>query len=699
MPIFTVGAAGTTSSSYEVDNSLRFNSGSSDYLSRTPSGAGNRKTYTLSWWMKIAAPGTDRNIIQIRVDSSNRFNITLAAEDYLSFQDVSGGTRYGHRTNALFRDVSAWYHFVIKVDTTQATDTNRYKIYANGVEQDLTAIVAGYPPQNHDTLLNSTNETFIGKVANGSADLNGYIAEMVLVDGTALDPTSFGEFDSVSGIWKPIDVSGLTFGTNGFYLKFNNSFDKHTLTANGDVKHSTAQNKIGATSIAFDGTNDWITVTDHPDFDFGTSAFTIEMWVRMDSSSTNYSGLFTMDNPQCSFRINAQGRIQFLQDHGGTRGNTDDADTSGTNLRDNAWHHVAVVREGDNSWDLYVDGTSEYSGTGMTGNITGHSDIVIGRRADSNSNYLTGYLDEIRVSKVARYTSNFTPSTTAFDDDNDTILLIHSDTTNNSTTFTDSSGAVSSLGNETSGNGNHYTTNNLTNIDQSLDTPTNNYCTFMYNHPTVTNFTLTEGGLKVSKSGAATLGLYGSSIMPSTGKWYWEVKFVADAGSDRTRAGLAAYESVTGTSTIQGSYSGFEFTCTTGGRFSITENGTTTEIDGFNGYATGDIIRFALDLDNTKLYIGRNGDWFNYNSSATGGDPTSGSGWCTNSAIALAGPVTIYAGHSVGASGSMELNYNFGSPPYSISSGNSDGNGHGNFEYAVPSGYYALNSKNLAEFG
>jgi len=220
MPIFTVGAAGTTSSGYEVDNSLRFDSASSDYLSRTPSSAGNRKTYTLSWWMKIAAPGTDRQIIQIRVDSSNRFNITLAAEDYLSFQDVSGGTRYGHRTNALFRDVSAWYHFVIKVDTTQATDTNRYKIYANGVEQDLTAIVAGYPPQDHDTLLNSTNETFIGKVANGSADLNGYIAEMVLVDGTALDPTSFGEFDSVSGIWKPIDVSGLTFGTNGFHLDF-----------------------------------------------------------------------------------------------------------------------------------------------------------------------------------------------------------------------------------------------------------------------------------------------------------------------------------------------------------------------------------------------------------------------------------------------------------------------------------------------
>ena len=105
-------------------------------------------------------------------------------------------------------------------------------------------------------------------------------------------------------------------------------------------------------------------------------------------------------------------------------------------------------------------------------------------------------------------------------------------------------------------------------------------------------------------------------------------------------------------------------------------------------------------MDNTKLYIGRNGDWFNYSSSATGGDPTSGSGWCTNSTIALAGPVTVYMGHSVGGGGqSSQLKYNFGSPMFSISTGNSDGNGHGNFEYAVPSGYYALNSKNLAEFG
>ena len=106
-------------------------------------------------------------------------------------------------------------------------------------------------------------------------------------------------------------------------------------------------------------------------------------------------------------------------------------------------------------------------------------------------------------------------------------------------------------------------------------------------------------------------------------------------------------------------------------------------------------------MDNTKLYVGINGVFFNYDTANTGGDPTSGSGYITNSAVALAAPVTIYAGNSRPATGSdMELQFNFGATnTFSISSGNQDGNGYGNFEYAVPSGYYAINSKNLAEYG
>ena len=222
----------------------------------------------------------------------------------------------------------------------------------------------------------------------------------------------------------------------------------------------------------------------------------------------------------------------------------------------------------------------------------------------------------------------------------------------------------------------------------------------MSNHPSASNFTLSEGNLVASKSGAATVGLFGSSIMLTNGKWYYESKITDLAGGERSRMGVAAYESVTGTSTLGASYSGFEFTGQTDGRFSLNVAGSQTEIDGFNTYAQDDIIMWAIDMDNSKLYIGKNGDWFNYSSANTGGDPTSGNGWVTNNTTILAAPLTVgYVGHGSGTSDSTEVKINFGNPPYAISSGNADGNGFGNFEYAVPSGYYSICTKNLSEYG
>ena len=689
MPIFTVGAAGTVStSSYEVANSLRFETGSSKSLSVNASTSASTRTFTYSFWTKRATNPSDQEDYLGAGGSADQNHIQLR-NDHVRVRHYASGHTFDVETDGELRDPSAWYHIVVAIDTTQATDTNRLKIYINGVQQ-TSFTTSSYPPQNFDfDFLQNGTTTYIGRRGHSDAyELDCYLSEVVFIDGTQLDATSFGEFDSASGIWKPIDVSELTFGNAGFYLKFDNGFDKHTLTANGNVKHSTAQSKIGGSSIYFDGTDDWITVTDHPNFDFGTGAFTIEMWVRMDSSSTDYTGLFTMDNPQCSFRINAQGRIQFLQDHGGTRGNTDDADTSGTNLRDNAWHHVAVVRESDNSWDLYVDGTSEYSGTGMTGNITGLSDIVIGRRADSDSYYLTGYLDEIRVSKVARYTSNFTPSTTAFNDDNNTILLIHSDTTNNSTTFTDSSGAVSSLGNDASGNGNHFTVNNMTNVDQSIDTCTNNYN--VLNPLTNNEMTFTEGNLKTVRGGTAGEFCTGTFQMNS-GKWYFESKLLNYSGNSRPTMGIAQSEN---------SFSGTLASHSVGTKAyylletSYYQSNSATAITGINtSPATNDIYMWAFDLDNLKFYIGKNGTW--YHSS----DPSAGSNGLT---IESAGYYSIATGpndNGTDTSRNNEWIFNFGAPAYLISSGNSDGNGHGNFEYTVPTGFYAINSKNLKDFG
>ena len=210
------------SGGYEVDNSLRFNRGSSDYLNRTPSSAGNRKTMTYSFWLKRSAiASTDYHWFSTGGAGAVPRSIMAfeSSEIYIAFNS-SGSSWNEIFTNALFRDVSAWYHVVVAIDTTQSTASNRTRIYVNGSE--ITSFrSASYVSQNTDLPNNNSSiPHFIGRnTLTGTAYFDGYIAEAVCIDGSQLDPTSFGEFDEDSGIWKPIDVSGLTFGNNGFYLE------------------------------------------------------------------------------------------------------------------------------------------------------------------------------------------------------------------------------------------------------------------------------------------------------------------------------------------------------------------------------------------------------------------------------------------------------------------------------------------------
>ena len=445
-----------------------------------------------------------------------------------------------------------------------------------------------------------------------------------------------------------------------------------------------------------------------PSSSSGTT-FTYSMWIKRGRIGLNgyLIRMVASDNSEADLVIESD-KIR-IQEYNGTSGANKWKYITNRVFRDpSAWYHIMYVVDTNNGTasdrvQLYINGVRETSFSTATNPSSGATSCLattgartFGGKASAGS--FDGYMAEcVYVDGTAKSTTDFGE----FDEDSPTIWKpkdVSSMSLGSTGWYLDFEDS-SSLGNDASGS-NNWTSNNLAAIDQSTDTCTNNAVTFTATDPSASNFTLSQGNLKIDKSGSGTFGLYGSSIMLSSGKWYWEVKMTADAGSDRTRVGLAAYESVTGTSSIQGSYSGFEFTCTTSGRFSFTVDGSTTEVDGFNGYSTGDIIRFALDMDNTKLYVGRNADWFNYSSSATGGDPTSGSGWVTNNATALAAPVTIYAGHSVGVSGSSELEFNFGATnTFSVSSGNSDGNGYGNFEFSVPSGYYAINSKNLAEYG
>ena len=218
--------ANTLSSGYDVANSARFNDGDSAYMNLTSvNTVTNRLKFTISLWVKRSTLGAKSMIGTVGGDNSNFGAIWFDSNDKLNCTEGSGGGELNFITNRVFRDVSAWYHIVLAIDTTQGTESNRVKIYVNGV-QETSFGTSTYPSQNSNMHLNRGGKAqYLGRHTDSSNDyyFDGYMAEVVWIDGSQEAVTSFGEFDSDSGIWKPKDVSGLTFGNNGFYLDFEDS--------------------------------------------------------------------------------------------------------------------------------------------------------------------------------------------------------------------------------------------------------------------------------------------------------------------------------------------------------------------------------------------------------------------------------------------------------------------------------------------
>ena len=223
--IATGNVASALPSGYDVANSCKFNDGDSAYMHLTTGSSGNRRTFTFSCWYKRC---TISNATQsLLVGSSCESFIDIGSNDKLIVAMQDSGGSPSVTTNRVFRDVGAWYHICIAVDTTQVTDTNRIKIFINGTiipVADLT--VTAWPSSSEQATFNDGNKHQLGANCSPGQYLDGYLAEVCLIDGQALTPTSFGEFDSDSPtIFKPIDVSGLTFGSEGWYLDFKDSAD------------------------------------------------------------------------------------------------------------------------------------------------------------------------------------------------------------------------------------------------------------------------------------------------------------------------------------------------------------------------------------------------------------------------------------------------------------------------------------------
>ena len=215
----TILGANTLSTGYEVANSLRFDKPSDSYLEKTFSSAGNTRIFTFSTWLKghdTAVHGSTYFFVGNINGSSNidAFGIT-ATGIQISVNSANSGDL---NSTALFKDMSAWYHIVIAVDTTQSTASNRIKVYMNGTQ--VTAWdTETYPSQNYD--FTGINSTEVHNVSYSDSEHNGYLCETVFIDGTQYTADNFGEFnEDTPTIWQPKKVSDLTFGQNGFYLEY-----------------------------------------------------------------------------------------------------------------------------------------------------------------------------------------------------------------------------------------------------------------------------------------------------------------------------------------------------------------------------------------------------------------------------------------------------------------------------------------------
>jgi len=215
------------------------------YLTHTGSTPTLNTKCTLSVWLKLSAIGADQTFCSIDTDGSNEIYYRFRSNNQLQvYAQITGGQIFNYRTNRLFRDTSAWYHIVIAIDTTQAGG-NRMKIYVNGVQE--TSFFAS-TEMNQNSALGFLSGTYaIGRKNNITGNyFDGYLSHVAFVDGQQLAPTVFGETDSTSGIWKFKSPSGVTWGTNGFHLKFENSGalgadssgQSNTFTVNGDLKQA-----------------------------------------------------------------------------------------------------------------------------------------------------------------------------------------------------------------------------------------------------------------------------------------------------------------------------------------------------------------------------------------------------------------------------------------------------------------------------
>ncbi len=297
----TILGANTADDSYEVSNSIRFNDDDSPELNRTPSSAGNRRTWTWSGWIKRGNISAF-NVWGAGPNVNDRIHFDFNTDgSFQSEAKISGSEVMKLSGTPLLRDVAAWYHLVWRVDTTQSTETDRVRIYVNGEQITFTSST-NFPSQNLEMEMNNTSVHKIG--VRSYADSNffdGYMAEVYFADGQSYAPTTFAEEDT-NGVWIPKEAKDdITFGTNGYYLEF-----KQTGTsANSSGHGADTSGQDNHFNVNFD--SDGRDITE----DTPTNSF-----ITMNPLTTNSRATFQEGNTKVTLAL--QGSVPYGQVEFGT---------------------------------------------------------------------------------------------------------------------------------------------------------------------------------------------------------------------------------------------------------------------------------------------------------------------------------------------------------------------------------------------
>jgi hypothetical protein len=299
---------------YNLTRSLRFRSSASAYLSRTPSVTGDRQKWTHSFWFKRGELTSSKTFFLGVNGNSTQYSYIGMFNNTLRFYETSGGTTINIETTQVFRDPSSWYHVVIAVDTTQATSSNRIKIYLNGSQ--ITAFSsATYPTQNYNTYWGtSTYPMLIGRGDDPTSTpfyFDGYWAEHHWVNGQQLTPSSFGSTNALTGVWQPARYTG-TYGTNGFYLPFT---DNSALTTSsnaglgkdfsGNGNYWTTNNISITSGVTYDSMTDVPTLTSATAANFAV----LNPLAKIGGSQVNYG---TLSNANLTHAESGSGTGNYL---------------------------------------------------------------------------------------------------------------------------------------------------------------------------------------------------------------------------------------------------------------------------------------------------------------------------------------------------------------------------------------------------